>query len=295
MKKLEEEVPAEVLGNMDSLEHQTVNMSEIVGSHDILFVCLDTLRYDAAKEEEERGGTPVLNAYGPWKKCHAPGNFTLPSHMAMFAGYLPSPAEYVPLMERERLFAPKTVGMGEKRSQYSFCFEEATFVQGLEKVGYDTICIGGVGFFNKQSELSRVMPGYFKESYWRPAFRCTVKESPVHQVDFAIRKLQEKDPKQRVMMYINVSAIHYPNYFYGKGTKTDNIETHHAALRYVDHELERLFAAFQKRNDTFVIVCSDHGTCYGEDGYQFHCHSHEIVNTVPYKHFVLRREQWRNT
>ena len=55
MKKLEEEVPAEVLGNMDSLEHQTVNMSEIVGSHDILFVCLDTLRYDAAKEEEERG------------------------------------------------------------------------------------------------------------------------------------------------------------------------------------------------------------------------------------------------
>lgn len=295
MKKLEEEVPAEVLGNMDSLEHQTVNMSEIVGSHDILFVCLDTLRYDAAKEEEERGGTPVLNAYGPWKKCHAPGNFTLPSHMAMFAGYLPSPAEYVPLMERERLFAPKTVGMGEKRSQYSFCFEEATFVQGLEKVGYDTICIGGVGFFNKQSELSRVMPGYFKESYWRPVFRCTVKESPVHQVDFAIRKLQEKDPKQRVMMYINVSAIHYPNYFYGKGTKTDNIETHRAALRYVDHELERLFAAFQKRNDTFVIVCSDHGTCYGEDGYQFHCHSHEIVNTVPYKHFVLRREQWRNT
>ena len=133
MKKLEEEVPAEVLGNMDSLEHQTVNMSEIVGSHDILFVCLDTLRYDAAKEEEERGGTPVLNAYGPWKKCHAPGNFTLPSHMAMFAGYLPSPAEYVPLMERERLFAPKTVGMGEKRSQYSFCFEEATFVQGLER------------------------------------------------------------------------------------------------------------------------------------------------------------------
>lgn len=289
MKKTEEEVPAEALGNSDTWKYQTINMNEIAGSHDILFVCLDTLRYDVAKEEEENGGTPVLNAHGPWKKCHAPGNFTFPSHMAMFAGYLPGPAEYVPLMERERLFVPKTVGMGEKRSKYSFCYEEATFVQGLEHVGYDTICIGGVGFFNKQSELSRVMPGYFKESYWRPSFRCTVRESAAHQVDFAIRKLQEKESDQRVMMYINISAIHYPNYFYVRGAKKDNVETHRAALRYVDQELGRLFDAFQERNDTFVIACSDHGTCYGEDGYQFHCHSHEIVNTVPYKHFVLRR------
>lgn len=287
MKKREEEVPEEVLGNIDSLEHQSVNMSEIVGSHDILFVCLDTLRYDVAKEEELNGGTPVLNAYGPWKKCHAPGNFTLPSHMAMFAGYLPSPAEYIPLMERERLFVPKTVGMGEERSKYSFGFDEATFVQGLENVGYETICIGGVGFFNKQSELSRVMPGYFKESYWRPSFRCTIKESATHQVDFAIKKLYEKKQDERVMMYINISAIHYPNYFYVRGAKVDGVKTHGAALRYVDGELEKLFKAFKERNDTFVIVCSDHGTCYGEDGYQFHCHSHEIVNTVPYKHFVL--------
>lgn len=287
MRGRDEEVPEEVQGNGDSLVHQSVNMSEIVGSHDILFVCLDTLRYDVAKEEEMNGGTPVLNRYGTWKKCHAPGNFTYPSHMAMFAGYLPSPAEYVPLMERERLFMPKTVGMGEARSKYSFCFEEATFVQGLETVGYETICIGGVGFFNKQSELAKVMPGYFKQSYWRPSFRCTVKDSTANQVEFAVKKLAEIAPDKRVMMYINIDAIHYPNAFYVNGAKRDDVHTHAAALRYVDSELARLFAVFKERNNTFVIVCSDHGTCYGEDGYHFHCLSHEIVYTVPYKHFTL--------
>lgn len=287
MRGRDEEVPEEVLGNGDSFVHQSVNMSEIVGSHDILFICLDTLRYDVAKEEEMKGGTPILNRYGAWQKCHAPGNFTYPSHMAMFAGYLPSPAAYTPLMERERLFAPKTVGMGEARSKYSFCFEEATFVQGLEKVGYETICIGGVGFFNKQSALAKVMPGYFKQSYWRPSFRCTVKDSAANQVDFAMQKLAGLLPEQRVMMYINIDAIHYPNAFYVDGAKKDDVHTHAAALRYVDGELARLFAACKERNNTFVIVCSDHGTCYGEDGYHFHCLSHEIVYTVPYKHFTL--------
>jgi glucan phosphoethanolaminetransferase (alkaline phosphatase superfamily) len=65
------------------------------------------------------------------------------------------------------------------------------------------------------------------------------------------------------------------------------VQTHAAALRYVDTHLQRLFNLFQNRAKTFVIACSDHGSCYGEDGYNFHCHSHEIVYTVPYMHFVL--------
>ena len=47
-----------------------LNMNEIVGQYDILFVCIDSLRYDVAVQEEERGGTPVLNQYGRWRKGH---------------------------------------------------------------------------------------------------------------------------------------------------------------------------------------------------------------------------------
>ncbi len=68
---------------------QKVDMNQIVGTHHILFVCIDSLRYDVALEEWQNGGTPVLNQYGPWRKCQAAGNFTYPSHQAMFAGFFP--------------------------------------------------------------------------------------------------------------------------------------------------------------------------------------------------------------
>ena len=71
-----------------------MDMNRVVGTHDILMLCFDTLRYDVSKAEEAAGGTPVLNSHGGlWEKRHAPGNFTYPSHFAIFAGFLPSPAE----------------------------------------------------------------------------------------------------------------------------------------------------------------------------------------------------------
>ena len=70
----------------------------------------------------------------------------------------------------------------------------------------------------------------------------------------------------------------------------DDKESHAAALQYIDSQLPRLFQAFQKRSNTLVIALSDLGTCYGEDGYEYHCISHETVYTVPYKHFILTKQ-----
>ena len=35
------------------------DMGIIAGSYNILFVCIDSLRFDVASEEESNGGTPV--------------------------------------------------------------------------------------------------------------------------------------------------------------------------------------------------------------------------------------------
>ena len=269
---------------------QSIDMNQIVGSHHILFICLDTLRYDVAYEEQESGGTPVLNRYGKWRKCQAPGNFTYPSHQAMFAGFLPIDVEIRDMKQREKLFFSEYIGMGRKAPEGTFNFKGPNIIKGFENEGYDTYCIGGVSFFDKRTDIGRVMPGYFKYSYWNPSFGCKVKESAAHQVDFALKKLQQVSDGQKIMMYINISALHYPNYFYVSGEKKDSVETQAAALRYVDGKLGRLFAAFSKKGDTFVICCSDHGTCYGEDGVLYHGVNHPIVNTVPYKHFILQGE-----
>ena len=243
-----------------------IDMNEIVGTHDILNSCGNG-----------------------WEKRHAPGNFTYPSHFAIFAGFLPSPAEPHMLRNRRWLFFPFQAGTGRIPPEGSYAFKEATFVQSLAQVGYETICIGGVNFFSKRNDIGRVFPGYFNKSYWLPTFGCTDKNSAANQVDFAVDKLEKYPADRKVFMYINFSAIHYPNCHYVEGKKKDDKESHAAALRYVDSQLPRLFEAFRRRSDTLVIALSDHGTCYGEDGYEYHCISHEKVYTVPYKHFILRK------
>lgn len=266
---------------------QNIDMNKIVGSHNILFVCIDSLRYDAAYEEEITGGTPVLNRYGSWRRCQAPGNFTYPSHQAMFAGFLPVDEEIKDMKKREKLFFSEDIGMGRKAPRGAFLFSHPTWVQELADRGYETYCIGGVSFFDNRTDIGRVMPSYFKHSYWKPSFGCRVKESAQNQVDYALRMLSQAESGKNIMMYINISAIHYPNYFYTDNGKRDSLEAHRYALRYVDSQLGRLFEGFAELGDTFVICCSDHGTCYGEDGVWYHGVNHPIVNTVPYKHFII--------
>lgn len=282
------EVPFRLFSSSRGQRQPSVDMNQVVGKMDILLVCLDTLRYDVAAKEEAQGTTPVLNRYGFWKKCQAPGNFTWPSHHAMFAGFLPADYGAKNLADREMLFFPKQIGMGKKAPRGAYGFSGGTIMEGLEKEGYDTWCVGGVSFFDKRSDLGKVFPGYFRKSYWNPSFGCGVKDSTKNQVDFILKKLDGADPEQNIFIYLNVDAIHYPNYFYLEGSSYDTAASHGAALRYVDGELGRLFDRWkEKRGETFVICCSDHGTCYGEDGCQFHGINHPIVNTVPYKHFFL--------
>lgn len=41
------------------------------------------------------------------------------------------------------------------------------------------------------------------------------------------------------MMYINIDTIHYPNHFYIENAKHgDTVETHAAALHYIDARIE---------------------------------------------------------
>ncbi len=266
----------------------SIDMNQVTGNKDILFICLDALRYDAAVQEEAAGSTPVLNRYGPWEKCQAPGSFTYPSHHAMFAGFLPCRHDVKNMAERELLFYPTAIGLRRKVPKGAYAFSGSTIMEGLAKDGYDTWCVGGVSFFDNRSDIGRVFPGYFLKSYWSPAFGCTVRESTKNQVDFILKKMEEADKLKRIFLYLNVDAIHYPNYFYLEGSSHDSLMSHAAALRYADTQLGRLFDAWkERRGDAFVICCSDHGTCYGEDGCQFHGIDHPMVHTVPYKHFFL--------
>ncbi|WP_028581442.1 STM4013/SEN3800 family hydrolase [Desulfogranum japonicum] len=266
-----------------------VNMNRIVGKDDILFITFDTLRYDVATEEWLSGGTPNLRKMMPenWEKRHAPGNFTWASHHAFFGGFLPTPVVPGP---HERYFAAAFPG-SETTGTNTYSFEAADIVTGLKKLGYHTACIGGVGFFNKKTPMTSVFPDLFTESHWEESTGVTDPDSTKNQIDIAveiIRNQSEKRKGQPLFLFLNIAAIHQPNYMYAKGETKDSKKTHAAALRYVDSQLPKLFDALSMRGNPFCILCSDHGTTYGEDGYRGHRLCHEQVWTVPFAAFSLK-------
>ena len=257
----------------------------LVGSHDILFVTLDTLRYDVAAHLWAAGRTPHLRAVLPptgWEKRHTPGSFTFAAHSAFFAGFLPTPTTPG---THPRLFALRFPG-SETTAEPTAVFDAPDIVTGLRQTGYHTACVGGVGFFNKQTPLGRVLPGLFDESHWSPELGVTDPRSTERQVSLALDIVGRQPEGRRVFLFVNVSAIHQPNRFYGNAA-ADSLETHAAALEYVDGQLGRLFDGLSRRGPWLAVVCSDHGTAYGEDGYVGHRLAHPVVWDVPYAEFVL--------
>ncbi len=265
------------------------DMNMIVGSHDILVVTLDTLRYDVAAELLEAGRLPSLARVlpgGRWERRHSPGSFTYAAHAAMFAGFFPTPAEPGP---HPRPFAARFPGSATTAAG-TWVFDACDLPSGLAKAGYHTVCVGGVGFFDKRTPLGSALPGMFAESHWSPEFGVTSRHSLERQIDRAEQVLRGRD--QPVFLFVNVSALHQPNWFHLPGAGREHGDTrdsHAAALEYVDRHIGRLFALMTRRRGCFTIVCSDHGTAYGEDGHTGHRIGHEVVWTVPYAEFVLER------
>lgn len=261
-------------------------MNRIVGTHDIALVTLDTLRYDVAQDALARGLTPNLARVlppGGWEERHTPGSFTYAAHAAFFAGFLPTPARPG---RHGRLFAMSFAG-SETTTERTCVLDAPDVPTGLAARGYHTICIGGVGFFNKRPPLGDVLPSLFAESHWRPELGVTDPRSTEHQAQLAAAILGDLPPDRRAFLFLNVSALHQPNRHYVPGATTDSPATQAAALAYVDAHLPALFAALARRGPAFVILCSDHGEAYGEDGWHGHRLAHPTVWNVPYAEVLL--------
>lgn len=264
-----------------------LDLKGALGTHDLLFVTLDTLRYDVARDLAAAGRTPNLAAAlpgGRWERRHSPASFTYAAHHAFFAGFLPTPPGPGP---HPRPYAARFPG-SESTVDGTWEFDAPDVVTALAGAGYHTVCLGGVGFFNRRSPLGRVLPDLFAEAHWEPAFGVTASDCLDAQLDRLDEVIAARAPGEPLFVFLNVAALHQPNRHYVAGAATDSVETHAAALEYVDARVPRLFAAMTARGRRCaVIMCSDHGTAYGEDGQTGHRFGHEVVWTVPYAEFVL--------
>jgi Sulfatase len=263
-----------------------IDVAALIGTHDVLLMTIDTLRYDVARDAIRSGRTPNLAAVlpgGAWEERHSPASFTYAAHHAFFAGFLPTP---IAPGKHPRAFAVRFPG-SETTTERTCVLDAPDIVSGLAGRGYHTICIGGVGFFNKLGPLGSVLPGLFAESHWGPELGVADPQSTENQVALAVDRLGAMPTDRRAFLFLNVSAVHQPNRFYLEGAVEDSIASHAAALEYVDRCLPPLFDAFRRRGPALVIACSDHGTAFGEGGYHGHRLGHPVVWTVPYAEFLL--------
>lgn len=253
---------------------------------DLLLMTLDTLRYDVAEEELAAGRLPNLGrllGLRGWERRHAPGSFTYASHAAIFAGFFPTPAEPGVHVRPMALDFQGSTTIGPRTA----LLPGASVPEGLALRGYRTLCVGGVGFFNRQNPLGEALPSLFQEAVWEPGFGVTALDSTARQLRWAARWLEGLGAAEPAFVFVNVSALHQPNRGYVPGLAEDTLASHAAALRYVDRQLPILINALWRRGAALCMVGSDHGTAYGEDGYTGHRLGHEVVWTVPWAELEL--------
>jgi membrane-anchored protein YejM (alkaline phosphatase superfamily) len=259
----------------------------------LLLITYDSCRYDVLRAAD----TPVLDSFADVLVAEAPGNFTYPSHHAMFAGMLPNCDEPRPYYNRfcRQLFGLAGVGELQVANRSSLSVTSTwNAVSGLGDAGYQTVGAGAMNWFRQDSLVS-----CFQQ------FRFTGTDADA-QIDYILDCLDLDLP---FFAFINFGETHAPFDYKGKAVRcpvdvrarvmdwpprqgeqpvgpASQAFTHQvAAAEYLDTRLPRVLSALPAK--TVVVLCADHGECFGEDGYWGHGINHPMVLQVPLAIFRL--------
>jgi hypothetical protein len=247
----------------------------------IILITLDSLRYDVTQIAE----TPNLNKFfmdnksSGWHKVGSHGTYTLPSHISFFqAGLMPcdnreeTPAPFN--RNKEKLFKAQLAW--ERTTGARFPTPAApNIIKGFKKLGYRTIGIGGVHWFNNKFPTSDIWhKRYFDEFYWKEKFSENNTKSLEHQIKL-IKKLKVRENKEPVFLFLNISYTHKPYLGFG-----DSINGQKKAFEEVDKLIPQLQKVLPKKYH--LLIMSDHGECFGEDGLTGHGFYHPKIMEVPF-------------
>ncbi|MDF2798280.1 MAG: hypothetical protein K0R85_1024 [Devosia sp.] len=260
-------------------------MAKSLHPDSVLFVTLDSCRFDTFK----RANLPNMKALGPLHRATAPSYFTFASHAAMFAGFTPGIAGLeTPFLNPKFSKVFKMVGIGSRgKGPEAFQLEGRTIIAGFRNKGYATIGTGATGWFNPNTQTGRYLGDDF-DHFFYPGDTYSLRR----QLAWLQERLSEV-ADQPVFAFINVGETHVPYYHEGADWEVgdspcvpfqkidrsaDCKHRQQACAEFVDRHIADLLAEFQHAT---IVLCADHGDCWGEDGLWEHGFSHEMTLTVP--------------
>jgi membrane-anchored protein YejM (alkaline phosphatase superfamily) len=251
----------------------------------ILFITLDSCRFDTF----ESANIPHLKSIGNLYCAMAPGNFTYSSHAAMFVGFTPGvAAKAEPFINPKyakffKMDAGDFVGVGKPFMK----LEGTNIIDGLNRLGYTTLGTAAVGWFDSSTATGRHLSKNFQKFFYCPDRPFSF----LKQLDWLNDNLNAES--KPVFCFMNIGETHVPYYYNGAPwsyednpcvpfSDTNNAQEcrrrQKACLEYVDDHINCLLDAFK---GSTIIVCSDHGDCWGEDGLWEHGIHHKKVLEVP--------------
>lgn len=250
----------------------------------ILLVTLDSCRWDTFSVAK----TPHFDSLGQFYRAYSQGTYTYPSHMSMYSGIFPDIREPLPLFNR---FKKNLFRIGSRptaipvQSYLEFPIGTTSIIEGFEALGYSTFGCGALDWFRHPNLFSP-----FQD------FEYTGIDA-MSQVRYIDSKL--KNLNGSFFAFVNIGETHEPYDFGGLivppldsraimrtfkdvGFQKEQFDKQVAAIEYVDVQFGKLLDLVSKASSrTLVIVCGDHGDCFGEDGLYGHGFYHPKVMEVP--------------
>jgi hypothetical protein len=251
----------------------------------VLFITLDSCRYDTFAGAD----VPALRKVGPLHKAQAPSHFTFGSHAAMFAGFTPGVASAAaPLINPKfgKLFKLAGAAFPGKGGE-GFLLEGKNIIEGFKRLGYRALGTGAVSWFDPGTPAARFLIDEFEEFFF-PGDSWSL----APQLAWIDQQLAAASGSP-VFLFLNIGETHVPYYHAGAPWErednpcvpfqaVDRAEDcrirQRACLEFVDRSLAPLLERF---TEATVVVCGDHGDCWGEDGLWEHGISHPMTLTVP--------------
>jgi hypothetical protein len=259
---------------------------------DVLFISLDSCRYDTFLASYRQGSLPHLSAVGPLHRAQAPSYFTYGSHAAFWMGFTPGvegSAEPWLNPKAGKLFRMAFAGHAGQDGEQSFRLEGANIIEGFRRQGYCTIGSGAVDWFNTASETGSVLARPFERFQF--AGNTWSLGDQLRWIEEQLAQVQKSKPR---FVFLNVGETHVPYWHEGADwdrwpspcvpfgsehcNAEDSARRQRACLEWIDQQLKPLLERFSAGT---VLVCADHGDCWGEDGLWEHGISHPATLTVP--------------
>lgn len=270
------------------------------GARNLVFVVLDSLRYDSWLAAEPA----TLATLGPVERRWSYASWTAPSHYNLLMGLLPhtSPPEVYASEYYKRDFSRYSERLGVEGIEFKTVLPSIFLPTYLKhRLGYRTHAMVSMPVLNEHTVINRdfdsyeLMPSHNDMAAMLPKLRFEEGRPAFYLLNVGETHYPYALPDEDPEKWPRISGVHgvfkrldepdqgstEPREFFDREKLAELQDRQVRAVGYLDGVFTRLFDLLPP--DTWVIVTSDHGELFGEE--RFFGHGpimHEKVLEVPY-------------